>query len=187
MWLRWPGASIRTSVATVLIMHPCISSCLWVKQISIIKMSTSFLWTLALHFCLLISVFVQLISVFWHRAKFGPTNPWLVFCGPVVAGDMVRNVRVGKEQTTTTTKGLIQYEMKWYGGFYASFVPSSFNIMRLGQNGCHFGYSIFKCIFFIEEVSITLKFCWNLFLSALVEVMAWVHASDKSLSEPLVV
>ena len=77
----------------------------------------------------------------------------------------------------------------WHGEVF------EFNTLRPGQNGCHFTDDVFKRIFLNENVWISLKFHWNLFLRfqltifhpALVQIMAWRRPGDKPLSEPMMV
>ena len=62
--------------------------------------------------------------------------------------------------------------------------------MRLRQNDRLFTYDIFKCIFFNENVWISLKFIpevWIKNIPALVQIMAWHWPGDKPLSEPMMV
>ena len=67
------------------------------------------------------------------------------------------------------------------------------NTLRPRQNGHHFPDDIFKCIFFNENVwislKISLKFVPNIWINsipALVQIMAWRRPGDKPLSEPMV-
>ena len=69
-----------------------------------------------------------------------------------------------------------------------------FNTLRPRQNGRHFPDDIFKCIFFSENVWISLKISLRFVpngpinnIPALVQIMAWRQPSDKPLSEPMVV
>ena len=68
------------------------------------------------------------------------------------------------------------------------------NTMRPIQNSHHFPDDIFKCIFFNENVQISieilLKFvpdCLNNNILALVQIMAWRRPGDKPLSEPVMI
>ena len=68
------------------------------------------------------------------------------------------------------------------------------NTLRSRQNGRHFPYDIFKCIFSNENVwipvKISLKFVPNSPINntpALVQIMAWRRPGDKPLSEPMMV
>ena len=68
------------------------------------------------------------------------------------------------------------------------------NTLRPRQNGRHFADDIFKCIFFNENVWISLKISLKFVLKgpinnipALVQIMAWRHPGDKPLSEPMLV
>ena len=70
----------------------------------------------------------------------------------------------------------------------------SFNTLRPRQNGRHFAYDIFKCIFLNENVwilfKISLKFVPGGLINnipALVQIMAWRRSGDKPLSETMVV
>ena len=72
--------------------------------------------------------------------------------------------------------------------------PEKFNTLRLRQNGRHFPDNIFKCIFFSENVWISLKISLRFVpngpinnIPALVQIMAWRRPGDKPLSEPMVV
>ena len=64
----------------------------------------------------------------------------------------------------------------------------------LRQNGWHFADDIFKCIFFNENVWISIKISLNFVpmgptnnIPALVRTMAWRRPGDKPLSEPVMV
>ena len=68
------------------------------------------------------------------------------------------------------------------------------NTLRLWQNGRHFPDDIFKCIFFNENLWISLKISlkfvpkvWMDNIPALVQIMAWHRPGDKPLSEPMMV
>ena len=69
-----------------------------------------------------------------------------------------------------------------------------FNTLRPRQNGRLFAADIFKCIFFNDNVwisiTISLKFVpkgpFNK-ITALVQIMAWGRPGDKPLSEPMMV
>ena len=65
--------------------------------------------------------------------------------------------------------------------------------LRQRQNRRHFADDIFKCIFFFENVWISLKISLRFVpngpinnISALVQIMAWRRPGDKPLSEPMV-
>ena len=66
------------------------------------------------------------------------------------------------------------------------------NTLRLRQNGCYFPDDIFKCIFFSENVWISLKISLRFVpngpinnIPALVQIMAWRRPGDKPLSETM--
>ena len=66
--------------------------------------------------------------------------------------------------------------------------------LRSGQNGRHFPYDIFKCIFLNENVWIPIKISLQFVpkgpinnIPALVQIMAWRRSGDKPLSEPMMV
>ena len=68
------------------------------------------------------------------------------------------------------------------------------NTLRPRQNGRHFADDIFKCIFLNENVWIPIKLSLKFVpkgpiynIPALVQIMAWRHPGDKSLSEPMMV
>ena len=68
------------------------------------------------------------------------------------------------------------------------------NILRPRQNGRHLPDDIFKCIFFNENVWISLKISLKFVpkvpinnIPALVLIMAWRRPGDKPLSEPMMV
>ena len=68
------------------------------------------------------------------------------------------------------------------------------NTWRPRQDGRHFPEDIFICIFLNENVSILIKISLNFIsngpinnIPALVQIMAWCQAGDKSLSEPIMV
>ena len=71
---------------------------------------------------------------------------------------------------------------------------SGVNTLRPRQNCRHFPDDIFKCIFFNENVWISIKIAMkfvpkgpNNNIPALVQIMAWHRPGDKPLSEPMVV
>ena len=74
------------------------------------------------------------------------------------------------------------------------FRPQCVNTLRLRRNGQHFADDIFKCIFFIETIWMSIKI-WLKFvpkgpiynIPALVQIMAWRRPGDKPLSEPMMV
>ena len=66
--------------------------------------------------------------------------------------------------------------------------------LRPRQNGRHFADAIFKCIFFNENVWISLKISLKFVhegpinnIPTLVQIMAWRRPGDKPLSEPMMV
>ena len=68
------------------------------------------------------------------------------------------------------------------------------NTLRPRQNGRHFAYDTFKCIFVNEKVRISIKFSLKFVpkvpinnIPALVQIMAWRRPGDKPLSEPVMV
>ena len=69
----------------------------------------------------------------------------------------------------------------------------SINTMRPRQNGRYFPDNILKCIFFNENVWISIAVSQKFVpmgpinnIPALVEIMAWRWPGDKPLSEPMV-
>ena len=71
---------------------------------------------------------------------------------------------------------------------------TALNALRPRQNGRHFPCDIFKCIFFSENVwislNISLRFVPNGPINnipALVQIMAWCRPGDKPLSQPMMV
>ena len=71
-------------------------------------------------------------------------------------------------------------------------VAGNINTLRPRQNRRHFPGDIFKCIFFNEDVWISIKISLNFVpmgpvnnIPALVQIMAWRQAGDKPLSEPM--
>ena len=83
-----------------------------------------------------------------------------------------------------------------YCFFFNSLAPgrhgSYFDTLKQWQNGRHFSYDIFKCIFLNEIVWIS-NTIWLKFIptgprdhsTALVQIMAWRWTGDKPLSEPM--
>ena len=70
----------------------------------------------------------------------------------------------------------------------------SINTLRRRQNGCHFTDDNFKCICLNEniwiQIEISLKFVPKGPINkipALVQIMAWRHPRDKTLSEPMMI
>ena len=84
-------------------------------------------------------------------------------------------------------------------GIYTEWQPfcsglNVFNTLRLGQNFYHFLDDSFKCIFFNENVWISIKISLKFVLQgpindipALVQIMVWHWPGDKPLSEPMMV
>ena len=74
-------------------------------------------------------------------------------------------------------------------------MPSHYvNTLRPRRNRRHFPDDIFKCIFFNEDVWISIKISLNFVpmgpvnnIPALVQIMAWRQAGDNPLSEPMLV
>ena len=71
---------------------------------------------------------------------------------------------------------------------------ASFNTLRPRWNEQHFVDDIFKCIFFNENVWISIKISLKFVpkgpinnIPALVQIMAWRRSGDKPLSEPMMV
>ena len=69
-----------------------------------------------------------------------------------------------------------------------------FNTLRLTQYGRHFPDDIFNCIFFNENVWISIKISLKFVpkgpinnIPALVQIMAWRRPGEKPLSEPMMV
>ena len=69
-----------------------------------------------------------------------------------------------------------------------------FNTLRPRQDGRHFPDDIFKCIFFNENVLITIKISLTFVpkgpindIPTLVQIMAWRRPGEKPLSEPMLV
>ena len=67
----------------------------------------------------------------------------------------------------------------------------SLNTLRLWWDGQHFTDDIFKCIFYKQIFSVSIKISLKLIpiknIPALVQIMAWHHPGDKPLSEPVMV
>ena len=68
------------------------------------------------------------------------------------------------------------------------------NTMKPIQNGCLFANDMFKCIFFIQNVRISLRISLKFVpkgpinnIAALVQIMAWPLVGAKLLSEPMMV
>ena len=68
------------------------------------------------------------------------------------------------------------------------------NTLRPRQNCSHFQDDIFKCIYFNENIWISIKITLKLLpvcpinnISALVQIMAWRRLGDRPLSEPIMV
>ena len=73
-------------------------------------------------------------------------------------------------------------------------VMASLNTLRPRQNGRHFPYDIFICIFFNENDSISIKISLKFVpkgliynIPALVQIMDWHRTGDKPLSETTLV
>ena len=67
----------------------------------------------------------------------------------------------------------------------------SLDTLRLRWDGQNFRDDIFKCIFYKQIFSISIKISLKLIpiknIPALVQIMAWHHPGDKPLSEPVMV
>ena len=69
-----------------------------------------------------------------------------------------------------------------------------FNTLSPSQNGHHFPDDLFKCIFLIEKIGISIKILLKLVpkcpinnMPTLVQIMAWHQSDNKPLSEPMMV
>ena len=69
-----------------------------------------------------------------------------------------------------------------------------YNTLRLRQNGCHFADAIFNCIFWNENVWISINISLKFVpkgqinnIASLVQILAWRWPGDKPLSEPMMV
>ena len=69
---------------------------------------------------------------------------------------------------------------------------NSVNTIRPRQDGCYFADGVLKCIFYNENVWISLKISLRFVpkglinnIPALVQIMAWRRPGDKPLSEPM--
>ena len=78
--------------------------------------------------------------------------------------------------------------------FYSVCYCGHFNTLRPRHNGRHFADDIFKCIFFNENVRISIKISIKFvptgptsIIPALVQIMAWRQTGDKPLSETMMV
>ena len=99
---------------------------------------------------------------------------------------MLRNNRcIGTKQLHSVT-GTSQY--------YHHNVNACVNSLGPRQNGRHFPDDIFKCIFFNENVWISIKTSLKFVpegpinnIPSLVQIMAWRRPGDKPLSEPMTV
>ena len=88
--------------------------------------------------------------------------------------------------------GRIRGEMDtWFTDQYLHTLKISFNTLRLSPNGRLFTEDISRCIFFNENVWISIK---SLFLRVqlikfptLVQIMAWRHPGNKPLFEPMLI
>ena len=70
----------------------------------------------------------------------------------------------------------------------------TFNTLRPRQDGSHFPDDLVKCIFFDENVWISIKISLRFVpkcpinnIPALIQIMAWRRPGDKPLSEPMMV
>ena len=77
---------------------------------------------------------------------------------------------------------------------YGILVLSPLNTLRPRQNGHHLPDNVFKCIFFNENVWISIKILLKFVrkgpinnIPALVQIMSWSQSGDKPLSEPMMV
>ena len=68
--------------------------------------------------------------------------------------------------------------------------PTTLNTLRLIQNGRHFPDHIFKCIFSIVNIKVSITFSLKfvasgpiIYIPALVQIMAWRRPGDKLVSE----
>ena len=70
---------------------------------------------------------------------------------------------------------------------------NTLNTLRLRQDGCHFPDDIFKCMFFNENLWITIKISLKFVpkgpmnnIPALGQIITWRRPGDRPLSEPMV-
>ena len=82
----------------------------------------------------------------------------------------------------------------WWGtGLFCGHHPGLFITLRPRQNGRHFPDDIFKCLFFNENVWISINISLRCVpkgpvtnIPALVQIIAWRWLGDKRMSEPMV-
>ena len=81
-----------------------------------------------------------------------------------------------------------------FTGISSTWANTLFNTLRLIQNGRHFADNIFKCIFFNENVWISIKISLKFLpkgpinkIPTLFQIMAWRRPGDKPLSEAILV
>ena len=86
------------------------------------------------------------------------------------------------------------YSRHWVWHWVSEMALPGFNTLRPRQNGRHFAYVIFKCIFVNENVWILIEISLKPVpkapinnIPALVQIMAWRRPSDKPLSEPIMI
>ena len=82
----------------------------------------------------------------------------------------------------------------WKARTHLASIVSSFNTLRLGQNGRHFADNTFKCIVLIENVRISMNISLKIVpkapinnIPSLVQIMAWCRPGNKPLSEPMMI
>ena len=134
----------------------------------------------------------------WNRKKFS-WEAWLWFLWTLPSNQVTYS---SKTNSSLTFTDLIMRAIVW--GLFQSWGclhPSDFyvdirtsNTLRPKWNGHHFPDDICKCVFFNENVlisiNISLKFIPNAPMDnipVLVQIMAWRRLGDKPLSEPMMV
>ena len=96
--------------------------------------------------------------------------------------------------STICTMWILRYYTKGKYDYKCKFSMTRINSLRLRPNGRHLADNILKCIFFNENVWISIKI-WLKFvpkdpinnIPALVQIMAWHRPGAKPLSEPMMV
>ena len=109
--------------------------------------------------------------------------------------NMIKRDHFSHHFLSSPARGLTQWENTLLNYIDAQKQPwDNINTLSPRQNGRHFADDIFKCIFFNENICISIKISLKFVpkcpinnIPALVQIMAWCRPGDRPLSEAMMV
>ena len=142
----------------------------------------------------LTTVYSTIYSSADQRKKIKAPRPWSLW-GEFTGDRWIHRTNGqwrGKYIHLMTSSWFAQYNWRNIG--YLRLPETHLNTLRPGQDGRYIPDDIFECIFFNENVKISIKISLKFVLKgpiniipALVQIMAWRRPGDKPLSEPIMV